>query len=63
MPCPAKTQGFYGLRLTATDSAGTDLLCLTVDFELQLPQGSAFQSKGGAHLNRIEQGRRIIAPN
>ena len=49
-------QGFYGLRLTALDSAGTDLLCLTVDFELQLP------SKAGADVNRIDQGRRVIAP-
>ncbi|KAF5840745.1 hypothetical protein DUNSADRAFT_15603 [Dunaliella salina] len=60
---PIAPPGFYGLRLTAQDQAGTDLLCLTVDFELQLPSGNdAGEAESRADVKRIDQGWKIIAP-
>ena len=59
------TQGFYGLRLTAIDDAGNDLMCLNVDFELVLPSNSNNnEKKGGAKqdVKHIDQGRRMVAP-
>mmetsp|Transcript_2590 Transcript_2590/g.5939 ORF Transcript_2590/g.5939 Transcript_2590/m.5939 type:complete len:171 (-) Transcript_2590:497-1009(-) len=59
---PIAPPGFYGLRLTARDQAGTDLLCLSVDFELQLPSGNDSKAKDGADVKRIDQGRKVIKP-
>lgn len=54
-------QGFYGLRLTAIDDAGNDLMCLNVDFELVLPPPNETKD-AKQDKKRIYQGRRIIAP-
>lgn len=65
---PATAQGFYGLRVTSKDQAGTELLCLSVDFELVFPQQGWLSTHAGSGSSSSSSGagqqavQRIAAP-